>query len=130
MALMNADDAITQVYDQLTPHLQGMAEQLNVTPDKRPIFDRYMVKMVDAMKEEMTWEKMEPHMIGVYVEIFSEDEIDELIVFYKSPLGQKLIDRMPEIAEASFLVTQEMMKGFYPRMREIQAELRAELQAN
>jgi len=127
MDLMNADQAIEQSYDQVYPHLAGMADQLGITEEQRPVFERYLEKMVAAMKEEMSWEKMEPHIVKAYVSVYSEAELRELSGFYASPLGQKFVAKMPELMEATMQMTQEMMQDFIPRMQEIQEEMMTEL---
>ncbi|HNP64381.1 MAG TPA: DUF2059 domain-containing protein [Woeseiaceae bacterium] len=125
--LMNSDQSIEQAYDQMYVQMSGMADQLGITEEQRPIFDRYMEKMVVVMKEEMNWKKMEPHLIKAYVSVYSEDEIRELNEFYSSPLGQKFISKMPELMEATMVMTQDMMGEMIPRFTEIQKELYADL---
>ncbi len=128
MELMNLDQVIQQSYDQTLPRLAGMADQMGLTEEERPTFEKYMEKMVVAMKEEMSWEKMEPHVLKAYVEVYTEEELRELSAFYASPIGQKFITKMPELMQATMRMTQEMMQDFMPRMQEIQKEMQAELQ--
>ena len=40
-------------------------------------------------------------MAALYARNFTPDEIRDLVVFYRSPTGQKLIDRMPIVAKES-----------------------------
>ena len=125
--LMNVDQAIEQAYDQMYAQMSGMAEQLGITEEQRPMFDRYVEKMVEVMKEEMNWEKMEPHILTAYVSVYSEEELRELSEFYSSPLGQKFISKMPELMQATMRMTQDMMGELIPRLTEIQQELYAEV---
>lgn len=125
--LMNADQAIEQSYDQMYPYMQEMAVQLGVTEEQRPQFDRHMERMIEVMKEELNWEKMEPHLLKAYTSVYTEEELRELSEFYASPLGQKFVAKMPELMEATMQMTQDMMRDFIPRMKEIQEELQAEL---
>ncbi len=128
LELMNADRAIELAYEQMYTHMSGMAEQMGVTEETRPTFDVYMEKMVEVMKEEMSWEKMEPYILATYVSVYSEEELRELGEFYASPLGQKFVAKMPELVEATMKMTQDMMAALIPRFTKIQQELRAEIQ--
>lgn len=128
LELMDADRAIELAYEQMHTHMSGMAEQLGVTEETRPTFDVHMEKMVEVMKEEMSWDKMEPYILAAYVSVYSEEELRELGEFYASPLGQKFVAKMPELIDASMKMTQDMMAALMPRLREVQQELRAELQ--
>ena len=127
LTAMNAEQTIEQSYTQILPQLEAMAEQMGVTGEERVIFDRYLRRMVAAMREELTWEKMEPGMVRTYMSVYSEQELRELAEFYESPLGQKFTRKMPELMTATMQMTQDMMEDFAPRVQEIQARLEAEL---
>jgi uncharacterized protein len=48
-------------------------------------------------------ELIEP-MISIYDANYSADEVRQLLAFYQSPLGRKMIARMPEITQQSIAV--------------------------
>jgi len=124
--LMNADQSIEQAYGQMYSQLSGMAEQLGITEDQRPMFESYLERMVVVMKEELSWERMEPFVIDAYVSVYSEEELKELSEFYASPIGQKFVAKMPELMQATMEMSQKMMGELIPRITEIQQELVAE----
>ena len=124
--LMNADQSIEQAYGQMYSQLSGMAEQLGITEDQRPMFESYLERMVVVMKEELSWERMEPFVIDAYVSVYSEEELKELSEFYASPIGQKFVAKMPELMQATMEMSQKMMGVLIPRIAEIQQELVAE----
>ncbi len=124
--LMNADQSIEQAYGQMYSQLSGMAEQLGITEDQRPMFESYLERMVVVMKEELSWERMEPFVIDAYVSVYSEEELKGLSEFYASPIGQKFVAKMPELMQATMEMTQKMMGELIPRITEIQQELMAE----
>ena len=124
--LMNADQSIEQAYGQMYSQLSGMAEQLGITEDQRPMFESYLERMVVVMKEELSWERMEPFVIDAYVSVYSEEELKGLSEFYASPIGQKFVAKMPELMQATMEMSQKMMGELIPRITEIQQELMAE----
>jgi len=124
--LMNADQSIEQAYGQMYSQLSGMAEQLGITEDQRPMFESYLERMVVVMKEELSWERMEPFVIDAYVSVYSEEELKELSEFYASPIGQKFVAKMPELMQATMEMSQKMMGELIPRITKIQQELVAE----
>ena len=124
--LMNADQSIEQAYGQMYSQFSGMAEQLGITEDQRPMFESYLERMVVVMKEELSWERMEPFVIDAYVSVYSEEELKELSEFYASPIGQKFVAKMPELMQATMEMSQKMMGELIPRITEIQQELVAE----
>ena len=47
----------------------------------------------DFIEESMPYEKVESEIyLPLYKETYTESEVDELLTFYKSPIGQKTIE--------------------------------------
>jgi len=126
----DAAKMIDTIYDSMQPQFAAMSEQMGIDESLRPVFDRHMVRVMDVLREEFNWEKMEPHMISAYMQVYSEEELLELVEFYKSPIGQKFLSKMPELMEVSMGMTQQLMGGFYGRLEELQAELQADIEAS
>jgi hypothetical protein len=61
----------------------------------------------------------------LYATRFTEPELKELLAFYKSPLGKKMITEQPKIAEASLRFAQNWANALSD---EVIAKMRAELQ--
>ena len=58
--------------------------------------------MFDEMMAELKAEDLEESMIPVYANHFTGDDIKQLIAFYESPFGRKVMREMPQIiAEAN-----------------------------
>lgn len=60
-------------------------------------------------EERVSWQALRPDAVKVYAEFFTDDDVKELIKFYNSKLGQKVLavtpaisDRMREIVKARF----------------------------
>ena len=58
--------------------------------------------------------------VELYDKYFTEGEIKDLIVFYKSPTGKKTIDVLPKMFAESITNTMDAVK---PKVLEIMAEL-------
>ena len=56
----------------------------------------------------------EVRMYSLYDRLFSPDEIKELLQFYKSPLGQKVIQTMPALTTEAVEAGKAMGKTLYP----------------
>ena len=130
LEVSRAAEMIDMVYDSMQPQFEAMAEQIGIDEAQRPIFDRHMARVIEVLREELNWEKMEPYMIDAYAEVYTEQELLGLVEFYESPLGQKFMVKMPEMMTVTMEMTQSMIGGFYARFEELQAELMADLEAN
>jgi hypothetical protein len=62
------------------------------------------------------WERTRDLYVEIYVEAFTEDELNELIAFNQSPLGQKVLKRMPGIMQRSLETTHRLMRETEPEL--------------
>jgi hypothetical protein len=57
---------------------------------------------------------MKPVYVSLYAETFTPDELQGLIDFYKTPVGQKYIEKQPQLQAAIMQKSQSMMKDIMP----------------
>jgi hypothetical protein len=88
-----------------------------LSPEQQRKFDAMTVKIREAMREEMSWERLKARYATLYKETFTEEEIQGLITFYESPPGQALLAKMPALMTKSIALSQEQMKSMLPRLK-------------
>ncbi len=79
----------------------------------------------DIFKEQLKWETLEPQFAQMYADAFTEPELKQLIEFYKSPVGQKLIEKQPDLSQKFQKITQQKFLATVPI---VQQKLRASIQ--
>jgi len=72
---------------------------------------------------------MKEDIIAIYVQVFSEDELKGLLEFYKGPVGQSAINKMPVAMQQSMAVMQKRMPELQQKMKKISEELAQEVKA-
>jgi hypothetical protein len=72
-------------------------------------------------------EELKVDIASVYAEVFSEDELKEIIEFYQSPLGRKLLDRMPDLMQKSMQISQDRVKSMMPELEKLGEEYGARI---
>jgi uncharacterized protein len=125
LTVMNARSVI----DNMVPQMQGMVRNMvqQVSKDMPPSaeqqakMDKALAQMTKLYTEEFTWEKMQPMYVRIYQASFSQDEVDGMLAFYRSPAGQATIKKMPLVMQNTMLEMQQMMK---PIIQKIQAMAR------
>ncbi len=121
-----------RMIDQMMTGLDGMMKQqfasMDLPPEGRRAAEEMREEIMDWFSEFFVWEEMRGMYVEIYTEVFTEAEINELIDFYQSPLGRKMIDKMPELMQKSMQKTQMMMQRkmpeFQKRMRKKMEELK------
>lgn len=88
------------------------------SPDRQRRIDIMSAKMRDIFREEMSWPKMQPIYEQIHAETFTQEEVDGLIAFYRTPTGVAYVDKLPLILQKSIAATQPLMASM---MQKIQA---------
>lgn len=97
---------------------QALGRALN--ENEQRIVDSLTSKLLRMMKDELNWETLEPLYLRIYAESFTQEEVDGMLAFYKSPAGEALIKKMPLVVQQSMTAMQERMG---PMMQKIQAAI-------
>lgn len=89
---MKADQVAKPIFDQMRLMMEQQFAQTGAPEDMRPILKKYTDKLVDIMEQSLGWQNIKEDMIGVYVHSFTEDELKGMLAFYRSPVGQSVIN--------------------------------------
>lgn len=82
-----------------------------------------LVQYTMQVAKEMCFNVINEDMVTLYSKYFSEKEINDLIVFYKTPTAQKLVSLTPEISKELITI---MMKKYTPdMMKKIQDKVKS-----
>jgi len=107
------DKMLGQMMDQMVPVMvEAMRKQ---TPSLTDEQSRLVSETVIESTREMT-DKMKAPMIDAVAEVFTEQELRDLVAFYEAPSGQALIAKTPEL-------TQKMMAQMPTIMAEMQGKM-------
>jgi hypothetical protein len=86
-----------------------------------PGAERRANKIVDEMMKGMPLDEMTQALVPVYQKHFTKGDLEKLIAFYSSPIGQKVLTEMPAI-------TGESMEAIMPGMQKYIAESQSRMQ--
>lgn len=91
--------------------------------------DRCRADLHVAIREDLSWDKMMPIYVAIYQKAFTQEEINALTAFYKTPLGQKIVVKLPEAMKNAEEQTMEAMRPMMQRIREMQQEIAQEVKS-
>jgi hypothetical protein len=118
MELMEIRKNIDASMGQISSYMEQMIESQDLDPKAKEAVKaaskKSMAETFQAMKE-MNWESM---FGEIYSEVFTEEELQGLIDFYKSPVGKKFLEKQPELMDATMTRIQTEMAKFMPMIQE------------
>ncbi|AMP12966.1 DUF2059 domain-containing protein [Collimonas pratensis] len=111
-------DLMLPAIDKSMHQSMAMAtEGKTLSAKQQQILDASTAKMMALMKDEMSWDKMHPMYVQIYRESFTQEEIDGLVAFYKSPAGVAYINKMPAVMQKTMGLMQTRMAEMIPKMK-------------
>ena len=119
---MHMDRTLKQTMDAIeksvVPMTQQMFGQDVPEPMKKEVAD-FQKQLFDLIEDQMGWKGMEPAYIEIYARNFTEEQIDDLVAFYKTPTGQALIDKVPTITAEAVPIAQAKMATLQPQIQKL-----------
>jgi hypothetical protein len=77
----------------------------------------------------LDWNKLEPMYVRIYQKTFTQQEVDGMIVFYKTPAGRAVMSKMPAAMQNTMNEMQQMMGPVVQKMQRMQQDVIAEIKA-
>ena len=112
LMVMEVDKSLPKIADQV---VETQLQQNPQLAPQRDILQRFLTKYLN-------WESVKEDTITAYTREFTEPELKKLTEFYKTPVGKKASEKMPQLA---FIAGQLGLK----KAQANQAELRQMLDA-
>lgn len=97
--------------------MQAAAGNRTLSPEQARIMELAPARLANLMREEMSWAKMEPMVVQIYRDNFDQAEVDGLIAFYQSPVGQSFVTKMPVVMQRSMEASHTQLQAFMPKLQ-------------
>ncbi|WP_052741666.1 DUF2059 domain-containing protein [Kiloniella litopenaei] len=85
----------------------------NIPPRTLKIIEEVTIEMVE---EDINSPSFREDIQRIYSKHFTTDELKEIVIFYKTPVGQKAISKMPLIIQESTANSQNKLQKIMPKI--------------
>ncbi|MEX6502190.1 DUF2059 domain-containing protein [Pseudomonas zhanjiangensis] len=130
LRLARADKLLVPVYAQVQQMFAQRFAESGAPDSQRALLERYQAKANAALDRAVGWEQIKPAMIELYTDRFDEQEMRELLAFYQSALGRKVLEQMPLLTAQSSQMAQDKLQAAVPQVNKLLAQMSAELGSN
>ncbi len=127
LKLTNAHRMLEPMIRQMQQSQLKQLEEMKLSKEAHVITKKYILQMNELLKAELAWDKMEDDYINLYASVFSEKELGELVQFFKSSIGQKMVEKNPDLMHEVMLLGQNRLMNIMPQMQAISDEMVREL---
>jgi hypothetical protein len=118
LTLFQVDKAMDATFQQVMKMQEQMATSKTSSPEQKEKQRLSMQATLDETKKLFSWETIKPTFIQIYSEVFTEEELQGMIDFFKSPVGQKWIAKQPQLQAATMQKMQAIMMEAQPKLQE------------
>ena len=122
--LMNMDKTFDKTMKQAMKMPVNMIESQDLPAEEKEKALQSVNASMKVTLKKFSWKKMKTMFVDIYAEVLSLEELEGLIKFYESPIGQQYIKKQPELTAATMKKMQVLMQDLMP---EIQKEVEKSL---
>lgn len=110
--------------------MEQMMDDEKLSPAARRIYvEKVPARFAAVVREEMSWDKLQPETVAIYRDVYTQEEVDAQIAFYRTPVGQSVLDKMPQVMQRSIAISQRHALAMAPRLKAVLSEAMAEAKA-
>ena len=122
VTLLHMDTLMQQMMDTVQKQASAMALQVSgdtPTPQQQALRDDFNKKAFALVESRMGWKVLEPDILDLYARNFTDEELDAILAFYKSPAGVSMIAKTPTISAQSSQIAQARMTELMPELNQM-----------
>ena len=131
LLLMEVDKTVAKTFDMIKQMQMNQLGSMKLPEELTKEASERIVSMqgeiMDIVAKELEWDKLKEDYISIYADVFTKEELEGIIAFYKTPVGQKFIKKQPELMQKSMEITQKQMTTIMPKIQKAMQDLKKTL---
>ncbi len=127
LKVIHADQIATSYYAQAQQVFAQRFAELKAPDSKKAVLEAYQAKGDALLNKAVAWDKLKPELVKLYVSNFSESELKDLVAFYNTPVGIKVMKVMPKVGFESMQMVQSKLQPIGPEFEKLLASMTTEL---
>ncbi len=96
-------------------------------PDQKKHYEEFRSRVIDLLRRSASWKALEPDFVRLYSDAYSEEELNGILVFYRSPTGRTMLARNLELTDKCIAISQRRMAELAPKIQELVDQFEREL---
>ena len=108
--LTRVDKLAVPAYMQVRQMFAQRFAQAGGSEAQKAVLERYQAQADTALDKVVGEGKLDEALVALYTDAFSEAELKELLAFYQTPVGRKVLEQMPQLMAHSAQLTQARLQ--------------------
>jgi len=120
--LLHMDRVVAQLMSSIMQQTTAITAQRSggtMTPETKTALADFQKKLAAVIEPQIGWKAVEPEYIRLYAGAFSDEELDGMLAFYKSPAGTALLEKMPALNQQANQDMQSKIAALQPQVKQM-----------
>ncbi len=126
---VKAAHELLEMMDMPNLYAQTVKATVDAQTTQNPEMAAYEDIFTEFFTKYMGWDNMKDDIAKIYATNFSAQEIQEMIAFYKTPVGQKTIKLLPKLSREGVVLGQKKLMENQAELKQMIEERAAELES-
>jgi uncharacterized protein len=127
LALTHVNQMMEQLKTQVLQLQDQILSEMDIPEDKKEAAETFKRKIHEKIFEIMSPEQMRDEYIELYTSVYTLEELEGLVRFYKSAAGKSMIEKQPLVLKRSMEISQNKVRLLIPELQKITEEFEASL---
>jgi uncharacterized protein len=122
LTLLHMDRLMNQLMNTALQQTSAITKQLGgktVKPEDQARIDEFQKKVFQLVESQMGWKALEPDYVDIYAKNFTDEQLDAILAFYKSPTGVALVEKLPTLTAQGMQIAQAKMATLQPQLKQM-----------
>lgn len=128
--LFNMDENYDQAMNQAKQMSMNLIDSQNLPENEKKKAREAIEASMKITLDKFSWSKMKSIFVEIYAEVLTLEELQGLIDFYESPIGQKFIKKQPQLTAATMQKMQDVMQEIMPEIQKQVEESVKDIKSN
>jgi len=132
MALLKTEHMVVQIADNIRKQVTDAGAHVvgpDASPERKAKLEAFEKQSLQDIDDQLSWKAMEGPFTDIYVKNFTEEQLDSIIAFYKSPGGVALLEKMPTINDELSRYGQSKIVVLQPELKQLYADFQKDAAA-
>jgi hypothetical protein len=113
----NTQKLLDQIMDSVGSMMERQFRSMDLPQEGLKAAEEVQKEIMVWFSDFFQWDEMKKLYADIYTEVFTENELVEMIAFYQTPLGKKMLAKMPELMQKSMEKTQTLLRAKMPELQ-------------
>ncbi|WP_297511492.1 DUF2059 domain-containing protein [uncultured Caulobacter sp.] len=120
VAAMHIEETMTPVMRSIVAqeYQMAVAQEKGLTEQQRSQLSGAMIETMDEILAGGLMSDIMEKLVPAYAAVYTEDELQALVDFYESPIGQRVLRKMPQLGPAATKAMAEITPKLQAEMTE------------